>query len=519
MSLASRTPRYGGQSVSLRSAPVQAPSVTPAGIAGAAQAQQRVLGLASSTLVAFQRQNLIAQQATDDLYFTSAHSDVTTKVSQVYTDNPNPEVANKKATAFLDELYAQAPEQYRERLRAIGTAINNQLLVKSRNTFSKNLQRDQAEALDATKAQLIDQLKTIDISTPEGQTLSGIFYQELDDLNERKIQSEILQKGYQTPEQVELVERKYAVERQTVMDEIQTSQLVAYAVDQDDMIGFISAVQRGDTGVKELDNLPMEIKLKAGQQVKQVYDLQVQQEAHAEKQQEAQREQTQLALGEQLFSVDTTDPRFAQVKDELISTGRTLSERQKLRSFVREIETAETQTDPQAKLGLVVRVYSGEGAAVQREIATGEHLGRLSAGDMTAVYALATGQKNEFFNSAAMKHVKTRIREIVGDDKVDPMALLMGQDNLRVTKADILFAESMEIIEQAYKNGEIESTQQLHQFVEQNVYAQLKERMALPENEEKPYSTVQQVDDAFMQGEISAEEYERYLQEVLINNE
>jgi hypothetical protein len=505
--------------VSLRSAPVQAPSVTPAGIAGAAQAQQRVLGLASSTLVAFQRQNLIAQQATDDLYFTSVHSDATTKVSQVYTDNPNPEVANQKATAYLDELYAQAPEKYRERLRAIGTAINNQQLVKSRNTFSKNLQRDQAEALDATKTQLIDQLKTIDISTPEGQTLAGIYYQELDDLNERQIQSEILQKGYQTPEQVELVERKYAVERQTVMDEIQTSQLVAYAVDQDDMIGFISAVQQGDTGVQELDNLPMEIKLKAGQQVKQVYDLQVQQEAYAEKQQEAQREQTQLVVGEQLVSMDPTDPRFAQVSDQLILTGGTFSERQKLRSVVREIQTAATQTDPQVKLGLVVRVYSGEGADVQREIATGEHVGRLSAGDMKALYDIAAGQKNEFFNSAAMKHVKTRIRELVGDDKVDPMALLMGQDNLRVTKADILFAESMEIIEQAYKNGEIESTQQLHQFVEQNVYAQLKERMALPENEEKPYSTVQQVDDAFMQGQISVEEYERYLQEVLINNE
>jgi hypothetical protein len=263
----------------------------------------------------------------------------------------------------------------------------------------------------------------------------------------------------------------------------------------------------------------MEIKLKAGQQVKQVYDLQVQQEAYAEKQQEAQREQTQLVVGEQLVSMDPTDPRFAQVSDQLILTGGTFSERQKLRSVVREIQTAATQTDPQVKLGLVVRVYSGEGADVQREIATGEHVGRLSAGDMKALYDIAAGQKNEFFNSAAMKHVKTRIRELVGDDKVDPMALLMGQDNLRVTKADILFAESMEIIEQAYKNGEIESTQQLHQFVEQNVYAQLKERMALPENEEKPYSTVQQVDDAFMQGQISVEEYERYLQEVLINNE
>lgn len=512
MSLASRTPRYGGQSVSLRSAPVQAPSVTPAGIAGAAQAQQRVLGLASSTLVAFQRQNLIAQQATADLYFTSAHSDVTTKVSQVYTDNPNPEVANQKATAFLDELYAQAPEQYRERLRAIGTAINNQLLVKSRNTFSKNLQRDQAQALDATKTQLIDQLKTIDISTPEGQTLSGIFYQELDDLIERKIESEILQKGYQTPEQVKLVERKYAVERQTVMDEIQTSQLVAYAVEQDDMIGFISAVQRGDTGVQDLDNLPMEIKLKAGQQVKQVYDLQVQQEAYAEKQKEAQREQTQVALGEQLFTLDTTDPRFAQVEDQLISTGRTLPERQKLRAFVQEIKTAETETDPQAKLDLVVRVYSGEGAAVQQEIATGEHLGRLSAGDMTTVYALATGQKNEFFNSAAMKHVKTRIREIVGDDKVDPMALLMGQDNLRVTKADTLFAESMEIIEQAYKNGEIESTQQLHQFVEQNVYPRLEKAMAPVASTD--IQTKEQLKSQFDSGNLSKAEYKKQLKEL-----
>jgi hypothetical protein len=278
------------------------------------------------------------------------------------------------------------------------------------------------------------------------------------------------------------------------------------------MIGFISAVQQGDTGVQELDNLPMEIKLKAGQQVKQVYDLQVQQEAYAEKQQEAQREQTQLVVGEQLVSMDPTDPRFAQVSDQLILTGGTFSERQKLRSVVREIQTAATQTDPQVKLGLVVRVYSGEGADVQREIATGEHVGRLSAGDMKALYDIAAGQKNEFFNSAAMKHVKTRIREIVGDDKVDPMALLMGQDNLRVTKADTLFAEYMEIIEQAYKNGEIESTQQLHQFVEQNVYPQLEKAMAPVASTDM--QTREQLKSQFDRGDLSKAQYKKQSKEL-----
>ena len=84
MSLASRTPRYGGQGVSLRSAPVQAPSINPAGMAGAEQAKQRVLGLASSTLIAFQRQNLIAQQATAYLYYTSAASGVQTDVARIF---------------------------------------------------------------------------------------------------------------------------------------------------------------------------------------------------------------------------------------------------------------------------------------------------------------------------------------------------------------------------------------------------------------------------------------------------
>jgi hypothetical protein len=131
---------------------------------------------------------------------------------------------------------------------------------------------------------------------------------------------------------------------------------------------------------------------------------------------------------------------------------------------------------------------------------------------MKALYDIATSQKNEFFNSAAMKHVKTRIREIVGDDKVDPMALLMGQDNLRVTKADTLFAEYMEIIEQAYKNGEIESTQQLHQFVEQNVYPQLEKAMAPVASTDM--QTREQLKSQFDRGDLSKAQYKKQSKEL-----
>ena len=185
----------------------------------------------------------------------------------------------------MGTLVSEAPEQYRDRLSAMSNAIVNQRLVKSRETFSNNLQLDQQKANESHHEQLVENLKNIDVSTPEGQQLTAIYLEELEDSRERRLQSEVLRKWYQTPEQVALLDRKYAVGRTAEIESIQVSQLTTYAIGQDDMIGFIAAVQTGDTGVEAFDTLPDDVKLKAAERVKQAFNTQLQAENYAEKQQ------------------------------------------------------------------------------------------------------------------------------------------------------------------------------------------------------------------------------------------
>jgi len=516
MSLASRTPRYSGQGVSLRSAPVQAPSVTPAGIAGAEQAKQRVLGLASSTLVAFQRQNLIAQQATADLYYTSAASDVETKVARIFDENPNPDKAHGLATAFVNTLVSEAPEQYRDKLSVLSNGIINQRLVKSRETFSNNLQLDQQKANESYHEQIVESLKNIDVSTPEGQQLAVIRFGELEDSRERRLQSEVLRKGYQTPEQVALLDRKYAVERAAEIESIQVSQLTTYAIAQDNMIGFMAAVQTGDTGIEAFDDLPDDVKLKAAEKVKQAFNTQLQAEAYAEKQQEAQRVEQQLALGEQLTSMDPNDPAFNEAAAELVSTGKTFQERKQLREFTQNLQNKTAETDPLLKRELALRIYQGEGQVVKEEILRGEYPAGLSSGDLTYVMNTIKQQENEFFQSPAMNSIKERMYAIVGGKPLDVFAAFAaastGQITEREANADELIATQMEAMADAYERGEIKTTLELKQYAEQNVYPALREAMEGPEA--ATYKTKEELSEAFENGDISREQYKTMSKEL-----
>jgi hypothetical protein len=516
VSLGSRTPRYQVKTVSLRQAPVQAPLATPTGIAGAEQAKQRVLGLASSTLVAFQRQNLIAEQATDDLYFTSANSNVKTNVSRIYDENPNPEIANQKATAYIETLQAQAPERYKDRLGVMGSAINNQQLVKSRETFSKNLQLDQQKANESHHEQIVESLKNIDVSTPEGQQLAAIYFGELDDSRERRLQSEVLRKGYQTPEQVALLDRKYAVERAAEIESIQVSQLTTYAIAQDDMIGFMAAVQTGTTGDKTFDDLPDDVKLKAAERVKQAFNTQLQAENYAEKQQEQQRIEQQLATGEQLISIDLDDPAFNEVAAELVSTGKTFQERKQLREFTQNLQNKTAETNPLLKRELALRIYQGDGQVVKEEILRGEYPAGLSSSDLTYVMNTIKQQENEFFQSPAMNSIKERMYAIVGGKPLDVFAAFAaastGQSTEREANADELIATQMEAMADAYERGEIKTTLELKQYAEQNVYPALREAMEGPEA--ATYKTKAELTEAFENGGISREQYKTMLKEL-----
>ena len=516
MSLGSRTPRYQVKTVSLRQAPVQAPLATPTGIAGAEQAKQRVLGLASSTLVAFQRQNLIAEQATDDLYFTSANSNVKTNVSRIYDENPNPEIANQKATAYIETLQAQAPERYKDRLGVMGSAINNQQLVKSRETFSKNLQLDQQKANESHHEQIVESLKNIDVSTPEGQQLAAIYFGELDDSRERRLQSEVLRKGYQTPEQVALLDRKYAVERAAEIESIQVSQLTTYAIAQDNMIGFMAAVQTGDTGIEAFDTLPDDVKLKAAERVKQAFNTQLQAENYAEKQQEQQRVEQQLVRGEQLISMDPNDPNVGAAEEAFVSTGKTFQERQQLREFSQSWRNQATETDPLLKRQLTLRVYQGDGQVVKQEILRGEYPAGLSSGDLTYVMNTIKQQENEFFQSPAMNSIKERMYAIVGGKPLDVFAAFAavstGQSTEREANADELIATQMEAMADAYERGEIKTTLELKQYAEQNVYPALREAMGEPDT--GTYKTNQELLEAFKNGELSREEYKALRKEL-----
>ena len=516
MSLASRTPRYGGQGVSLRSAPVQAPSINPAGMAGAERAKQRVLGLASSTLVAFQRQNLIAQQATADLYYTSAASEVQTKVSRIFDENPNPDKAQGLATAYVDTLVSEAPEQYRDKLSVLSNGIVNQRLVKSRETFSNNLQLDQQKANESHHEQIVESLKNIDVSTPEGQQLTAIYLEELEDSRERRLQSEVLRKGYQTPEQVALLDRKYAVERAAEIESIQVSQLTTYAIAQDNMIGFMAAVQTGDTGIEAFDTLPDDVKLKAAERVKQAFNTQLQAENYAEKQQEQQRVEQQLVRGEQLISMDPNDPNVGAAEEAFVSTGKTFQERQQLREFSQSWRNQATETDPLLKRQLTLRVYQGDGQVVKQEILRGEYPAGLSSGDLTYVMNTIKQQENEFFQSPAMNSIKERMYAIVGGKPLDVFAAFAavstGQSTEREANADELIATQMEAMADAYERGEIKTTLELKQYAEQNVYPALREAMGEPDT--GTYKTNQELLEAFKNGELSREEYKALRKEL-----
>lgn len=516
MSLGSRTPRYQVKTVSLRQAPVQAPLATPTGIADAEQAKQRVLGLASSTLVAFQRQNLIAQQATDDLYFTSANSNVKTNISRIYDENPNPEIANQKTTAYLETLQAQAPERYKDRLGVMGRAINNQRLVKSRETFSKNLQLDQQQANASAHEQIVEDLKNIDVSTPEGQKLAEIYMADLEESRERRLQSELLQKGYQTPEQVALLEQKYAVERAAEIESVQVSQLTTYAIGQDDMIGFMAAVQTGTTGDKTFDDLPDDVKLKAAERVKQAFNTQLQAENYAEKQQEQQRVEQQLATGEQLISIDPDDPAFNEASEAFVSTGKTFQERKQLREFSENLQNKTAETDPLLKRELALRIYQGEGQEVKQELLRGEYPEGLNAGDLTYIMNSIKQQENEFFQSPAMNSVKEQMYAIVGGKPLDVFAAFAavstGQTSDRRANADELIAQQMALIADAYERGEIKTTIELNQYAEQHVYPKLKAAMAPAEP--KTYTTLEAANEAYDNGDISEKEYQTVLEEL-----
>lgn len=516
MSLASRTPRYGGQGVSLRSAPVQAPSINPAGMAGAERAKQRVLGLASSTLVAFQRQNLIAQQATADLYYTSAASEVQTKVSRIFDENPNPDKAQGLATAYVDTLVSEAPEQYRDKLSVLSNGIVNQRLVKSRETFSNNLQLDQQKANESHHEQLVENLKNVDVSTPEGQQLTAIYLEELEDSRERRLQSEVLRKGYQTPEQVALLERKYAVERAGEIESIQVSQLTTYAIGQDDMIGFMAAVQTGDTGIEAFDTLPDDVKLKAAERVKQAFNTQLQAENYAEKQQEQQRVEQQLVRGEQVVGLDPNDPAFNEAAEALVATGKTHEERQKLRAFIQSLQNKTAETDPRLKRQLTLRIYQGDGQVVKQEILRGEYPAGLSSGDLTYVMNTIKQQENEFFQSPAMNSIKERMYAIVGGKPLDVFAAFAaastGQSTEREANADELIATQMEAMADAYERGEIKTTLELKQYAEQNVYPALRDAMEGPEA--ATYKTKAELTEAFENGDISREQYKTMLKEL-----
>jgi hypothetical protein len=446
--------------------------------------------------VAFQRQNLIAQQATADLYYTSAASEVQTNVVRLFDENPNPDKAQGLATAYVDALVSEAPEQYRARLTVMSNAIVNQQLVKSRETFSKNLQLDQQKANESHHEQLVERLKNVDVSTPEGQQLTAIYLGELEDSRERRLQSEVLQKGYQTPEQVELLERKYAVERAAEIESIQVSQLTTYAIGQDDMIGFMAAVQTGDTGNEAFDTLPDDVKLKAAERVKQAFNTQLQAESYAEKQQEQQRVERQLVRGEQLIGIDPSDPNFDAAAEAFVSTGKTFQERKQLREFSQSLQNQATETDP-----LLLR---------------GEHPAGLSSGDLTYVMNTIKQQENEFFQSPAMNIIKERMYSIVGGKPLDVFAAFAaastGQSTEREANADELIATQMEAMADAYERGEIKTTLELKQYAEQNVYPALREAMEGPEA--ATYKTQAELTEAFENGDISREQYKTTLKEL-----
>jgi hypothetical protein len=485
-------------------------------MAGAERAKQRVLGLASSTLVAFQRQNLIAQQATADLYYTSAASEVQTKVSRIFDENPNPDKAQGLATAYVDTLVSEAPEQYRDKLSVLSNGIVNQRLVKSRETFSNNLQLDQQKANESHHEQLVENLKNVDVSTPEGQQLTAIYLEELEDSRERRLQSEVLRKGYQTPEQVALLERKYAVERAGEIESIQVSQLTTYAIGQDDMIGFMAAVQTGDTGIEAFDTLPDDVKLKAAERVKQAFNTQLQAENYAEKQQEQQRVEQQLVRGEQVVGLDPNDPAFNEAAEALVATGKTHEERQKLRAFIQSLQNKTAETDPRLKRQLTLRIYQGDGQVVKQEILRGEYPAGLSSGDLTYVMNTIKQQENEFFQSPAMNSIKERMYAIVGGKPLDVFAAFAaastGQSTEREANADELIATQMEAMADAYERGEIKTTLELKQYAEQNVYPALRDAMEGPEA--ATYKTKAELTEAFENGDISREQYKTMLKEL-----
>ena len=515
MSLGSRTPRYQGQTVSLRAAPVRAPLASPTGIISAEQSKQRVLGLASSTLVEFQRQNIIAKQATDDIYYAGASSDLTANLSRIYDQNPNPDTANKLGVAYIETTQTNAPEQYKEQLGVMGSALNNTLLAKSRSSFSKNLQLDQQKANQGSHDQIIENLKNVDISTPEGQTLSEIFFANLADSSERRLQSEALRKGYQTPEQLQLLDQKYAVEHAAEIQSIQVSQLTSYAIGQNNMIGFMAAVQTGTTGVEALDNLPNEVKLKAAERVKQAYNTQLQAENYEEKQQKEKLEEKQLALGEQLVGLNPEDSAYGAVAEALVATGATYQKRENLRGFIRDLQNKTTKTDPLLLQDLTIQIYDGEGPNIKKDILKGEYPAGLSAGDVTNLMNLIKQQENEFFKSPTMKSVKERMYTIVGGKTQNIYALFAaanGQTSDKSVNADSLVADQLKLIGDVYDRGEIKTAMDLSQYAEQHVYPALREAMG--ESEPKTYKTVEGLNEAFDSGDISETEYESLLEEL-----
>mgnify|MGYP003121406473 FL=1 len=515
MSLGSRTPRYQGQTVSLRAAPVRAPLASPTGIIGAEQAKQRVLGLASSTLVEFQRQNIIAQQATDDIYYAGASSDLTANVSRIYEQNRNPNTANKAAMAYIETTQTNAPERYKEQLGVMGRALNNTLLAKSRSSFSKNLQLDQQNANQGSHDQIIENAKNVDVSTPEGQTLSEIYLARHADSRERMLQSEALRKGYQTSEQLQLLEQKYAVKHEAEIQSIQVSQLTSYAIGQNNMIGFMAAVQTGTTGVAALDNLPNDVKLKAAERVKQAYNTQLQADNYEEKQQEKQREEKQLALGEQLVGLNPADPAYRAVEEDFVSTGTTYQDRKNLREFSRNLQNKTTKTDPLLLQDLTIQIYDGEGPNIKTEILKGEYLDGLSAGDVINLMNLVKQQENEFFKSPTMNAVKERMYTITGGKTQDIYALFRaanGQTSDKSVNADSLVADQLKLIGDVYDRGEIKTAMDLSQYAEQHVYPALREAMG--ESEPKTYKTVEELNEDFDSGDITSKEYESSLEEL-----
>jgi hypothetical protein len=354
------------------------------------------------------------------------------------------------------------------------------------------------------------------VSTAEGQKLAEIYMADLEDSRERRLQSEVLQKGYQTPEQVALLEQKYAVERAAEIESVQVSQLTTYAIGQDDMIGFMASVQTGTTGDKTFDDLPDDVKLKAAERVKQAFNTQLQAENYAEKQQEQQRVEQQLALGEQLISIDLDDPAFNEASEAFVSTGKTFQERKQLREFSQNLQNKTAETDPLLKRELALRIYQGEGQEVKQELLRGEYPEGLNAGDLTYIMNSIKQQENEFFQSPAMNSVKEQMYAIVGGKPLDVFAAFAavstGQTSDRRANADELIAQQMALIADAYERGEIKTTIELNQYAEQHVYPKLKAAMAPAEP--KTYTTIEAANEAFDNGDISEKEYQTVVEEL-----